>query len=192
MCAKKYNKAYGIFIYDTKDVLADPIVLEYTNTGLACGPLSRSYIYLCKNLPEIAKTCQFVIEDLIKCDFYEEESYLQGIEMTDAKGRVIANPSLDDWTSYQTNRIMEIQANCKGILNDKVFRKLHDVISDYYLYESLEKVSNLSKWIADKTNNEWLGRTLNDSDSEKTVKKLTFPKDAGAIAKAINKVNTTF
>jgi len=200
MCAKKYKDAYGIFLYTKIDVERDPIVLEFFDSGMACGPIENSWVYLCKNIKDVAKTCSIVLTDLIECDFIDKETYVSNIiceyyEENDIQYDNSSEDSiLDIWKKDLSKRLTNIDKESGKTLCKESFRKIGDVVSDYGFYGRIEIPCLLSTWVKKKANHDWLINCLAEYDDDgeekkNNIKKLNWPKDAALIAKAINKIN---
>jgi hypothetical protein len=186
---------YGVWEYASTDILPEAIVIEFYNSGLACGPVTDLYIHLCADITDVAGKCKILLNDLIECDSIDFGSYIDYAlseylknkpELADDQDKIIEN-----WTQFQTERLVKLRDESKNIIDLKTLRKLKEIVEDYHLCDEVKCII-MEDWV--KNSQEFLLSCLIKYDEKgneilPSQKELIFKRNKKLIAKAINYYN---
>ena len=189
--AQRSKEIRGVFRYSANDIRPDSIVIEVITRGHGCSfvPISWTTIYVCKDIPDVARTCKKVLLDLIECGLIDLEVWQ-------------ANGGCEEGTPLSVNRRLALMVNQAKIQvvnapHGRIESRARSIIETFNIFDEIDDVRVMKDWIRQKEVQAWLFRFLDTDDEEEESTKRTLPKSLlipghqKLIAEAINSINRT-
>jgi len=188
--AQRSKELRGVFRYSANDIKPDSIVIEVITRGHGCSfvPISWSTIYVCKDIPDVARTCRKVLLDLIGCGVIDPDMWKENWG-----GEEGAPLSINKRLGLMVNqaKIQEVNAS-----HGRIESRARSIAESFNCFDELDDVRGMKGWIKQKEVQEWLYRFLDTDDEEEKPKRrlpkaLILPGHEKLIAEAINEINRT-
>ena len=186
--AQRSKEIRGIFRYSANDIRPDSIVIEVITRGHGCSfvPISWSTIYVCKDIPDVARTCRKVLLDLIECGVIDldvwQENWEHEEEVPLSINRRLAR-------MLNQAKIQEVSAS-----HGRIESRARSIVETFNIFDEIDDVRVMKDWIRQKEVQAWLFRFLeSDDEEEKPIRRLPktliIPGHEKLIAEAINSIN---
>lgn len=185
---RKSKDIKGVWLYGGKDISPDAILFELSASGMACGPVTYTFLYVCRDVMHVARTCKTILEDLFECDFLDRDDYASSV-----KGESVDEEQVDQVINAHVRTLLNqakiIHLNASTMSDDNLLKSLSQLIDSFSFEYRVTDIQLVEDWIKSDAIQDWLLGALEDEQEQRPVEKLIIPGHERLIARAINRIN---
>jgi hypothetical protein len=174
-----------MYAYQASDIDPKTIVVELVYSGMACGPVSYTKIFVLQDLTDLADLFECLVRSDLDVDFYDLDTYVSEIVRKNGSFHIADTKDYDEilneYLDWQRERLEDTQDDLSQV---------RGVLIDYGTEGKIVDFCFLEQYIKARSNQDWLIDSIDfDEDEIDNNIVLELPGSEEIIAEAINRIN---